>query len=62
MAPSSPPKLKQVQGDDVQRPKYGIDREAHSPNAGFLLGDGDYSCPVLSLGFMCLGLKLRFAI
>ena len=41
-------------GDDIQRPKYAIDREAHSPNAGFLLGDGDYSCPVLSLGFMCL--------
>ena len=43
----------EVQGDDVQRPKYGIDRDSHTPNAGFLLGDGDYSCPVLSLGFMC---------
>mmetsp|Transcript_12738 Transcript_12738/g.30319 ORF Transcript_12738/g.30319 Transcript_12738/m.30319 type:complete len:232 (+) Transcript_12738:2-697(+) len=40
-------------GDDVQRPKYIIDRDAHHPNAGFLLGDGDYSCPIPSLGFMC---------
>mmetsp|Transcript_64682 Transcript_64682/g.179953 ORF Transcript_64682/g.179953 Transcript_64682/m.179953 type:complete len:677 (-) Transcript_64682:41-2071(-) len=33
--------------------EYIIDKDA-TQDAGFFLGDGDYSCPVLSLGAMCL--------
>eukprot|EP00931_Biecheleriopsis_adriatica_P042198 TRINITY_DN24054_c0_g1_i1.p1 TRINITY_DN24054_c0_g1~~TRINITY_DN24054_c0_g1_i1.p1 ORF type:complete len:547 (+),score=62.73 TRINITY_DN24054_c0_g1_i1:211-1851(+) len=40
-------------GDDAYRPRYSIDKDAFSPNSGFVLGDGDYSCPVPSLGLMC---------
>merc|ERR1719188_2482245 len=40
-------------GDDETQPRYTIDRGATS-DFGFFLGDGDYSVPVPSLGFMCL--------
>eukprot|EP00928_Gymnodinium_smaydae_P002543 TRINITY_DN10914_c0_g2_i1.p1 TRINITY_DN10914_c0_g2~~TRINITY_DN10914_c0_g2_i1.p1 ORF type:complete len:676 (-),score=90.46 TRINITY_DN10914_c0_g2_i1:84-2111(-) len=40
-------------GDDVNSPKYAIDKDATSDN-GFYYADGDYSVPVMSLGLMCL--------
>jgi len=40
-------------GDDVDSPMYSIATNA-TENHGFHLGDGDYSCPVLSLGIMCV--------
>lgn len=40
-------------GDDVETPRYGIRREA-TPDVGFYLGDGDYSCPTMTLGLMCI--------
>lgn len=40
-------------GDDLDFPKWAIDKEA-TPDSGFVFGDGDYSCPVHTLGLMCL--------
>lgn len=40
-------------GDDEETPRYGIRKEA-TPNVGFFFGDGDYSCPTMTLGLMCI--------
>jgi len=39
--------------DEEGRLQYMISTEA-TKDAGFYLGNGDYSCPILSLGGMCL--------
>lgn len=38
-------------GDDLETTRYSLKKEA-APH-GFHYGDGDYSCPVASLGLMC---------
>merc|ERR1712007_292751 len=39
-------------GDDVENPRY-VYNETATPHGGLYFADGDYSCPVHSLGLMC---------